>query len=368
MKTKVLIVIPRLGGTGGTETVLLSWQKYFSNHSDVKLTVLAPQGLRVTAYDRPIAKIVEPVSKIPVPAQRLLMIPRILWALHKNQYDDVICTTSKLIKMIAVLKKLCMPKHRHFRLLSWIHSSLYDESSITISDLQYADAHLAISSGIISQMQQNKITGKKYLIFNPVSESKTDDVSSMSVVNDHIKIVKFVYIGRVMWEGQKNLAKLFSALDKVSGNWQLEIFGTGDAAEIDHVKNFVSNHQLEKHVIIRGWVAKPFDNLECDYPVLTSKYEGLPMVLIEAQQHGIACISANCPTGPDDIITLESGYLYEPGDIDQLSGILQRCIDAPTVPFDPRKIRALSSRFAEGNYFENVERSLNMINTSNRKG
>ncbi|WP_253955356.1 glycosyltransferase [Lactiplantibacillus pentosus] len=190
----------------------------------------------------------------------------------------------------------------------------------------------------------------------------------MSVVNDHIKIVKFVYIGRVMWEGQKNLAELFSALDKVSGNWQLEIFGTGDAAEIDHVKNFVSNHQLEKHVIIRGWVAKPFDNLECDYLVLTSKYEGLPMVLIEAQQHGIACISANCPTGPDDIITLESGYLYEPGDIDQLSGILQRCIDAPTVSFDPRKIRALSSRFAEGNYFENFERSLNMINTSNRKG
>lgn len=187
MKTKVLIVIPRLGGTGGTETVLLSWQKYFSNHSDVKLTVLAPQGLRVTAYDRPIAKIVEPVSKIPVPAQRLLMIPRILWALHKNQYDDVICTTSRLIKMIAVLKKLCIPKHRHFRLVSWIHSSLYDEPSITISDLQYADAHLAISSGIISQMQQNKITGKKYLIFNPVSESKTDDVASMSVVNDHIK-------------------------------------------------------------------------------------------------------------------------------------------------------------------------------------
>lgn len=36
------------------------------------------------------------------------------------------------------------------------------------------------------------------------------------------------------------------------------------------------------------------------------------MVLIEAKQHGIACISANCPTSPDDIITLDSGYLYEP--------------------------------------------------------
>ncbi|MFT8757471.1 glycosyltransferase [Leuconostoc pseudomesenteroides] len=367
MKTKVLIIIPRLGGNGGTETVLLFWQKYFSNHSDVNLTFMAPQGLRATAYDRPISKIIEPVSKIPLPVQRLLMIPRVLWALNKNQYDDVICTTSKLIKMVAILRKVCMPKHRHFRLVSWIHSSLYDEPSIAISDLQYADAHLAISSGIISQMQQNKITGKKYLIFNPIPESKTDGLSSVSVANDHRKIVKFVYIGRIMWKGQKNLAELFTALDKVSGNWQLEIFGTGDAVEIDRVNNFVSNHQLAKHVIMRGWVARPFDNLECDYLVLTSKYEGLPMVLIEAQQHGIACISANCPTGPDDIITLDSGYLYEPGDIDQLSGILQQCIDAPTVPFDPRKIQALSSRFAEDAYFEKVERSLSMINTSNRK-
>lgn len=366
MKTKVLILIPRLSGNGGTETVLLSWQKYFSNHSDVKLTFLAPQGLRVTAYDRPIAKIVEPVSRIPVPAQRLLMIPRVLRALNHNQYDDVICTTSKLIKMVAALRKLCMPPHRHFRLVSWIHSSLCDDPSITISDLQYADAHLAISSGIISQMQQNKITGEKRLIFNPVSESATDDISSMNVTSAHREIVKFVYIGRVMWEGQKNLGELFSALEKVSGNWQLEIFGTGDEAETDRVKTFISNHQLKKNVIIRGWVAKPFDNLECDYLVLTSKYEGLPMVLIEAQQHGIACISANCPTGPDDIVTSESGYLYEPGDIDQLAGILQQCIDAPTVPFDPKKIQALSRRFAENAYFKNVERSLNMINESNR--
>lgn len=44
--------------------------------------------------------------------------------------------------------------------------------------------------------------------FNPVSESKTDDVSSMSVVNDHIKIVKFVYIGRVMWEGAEKFSRI----------------------------------------------------------------------------------------------------------------------------------------------------------------
>lgn len=271
MKTKVLVLIPRLNGNGGTETVLLSWQKYFSNHSDVKLTFLAPQGLRVTAYDRPIAKIVEPVSKIPVPAQRFLMVPRVLRALNQNQYDDVICTTSKLIRMVATLRKLCMPTHRHFRFVSWIHSSLYDEPSITISDLQYADAHLAISSGIISQMEKNKITGKKHLIFNPMSESATDDISSRSIAGAHREIVKFVYIGRIMWEGQKNLGELFSALEKVSGNWQLEIFGTGNKAETDHVKTFIGNHQLENHVIIHGWVTKPFDNLECDYLVLTSK-------------------------------------------------------------------------------------------------
>jgi len=51
--------------------------------------------------------------------------------------------------------------------------------------------------------------------------------------------------------------------------------------------------------------------------VMTSRFEGLPMVLIEAQACGLPIISFDCPTGPSFIIKDNvSGYLVEPGKID----------------------------------------------------
>ena len=39
-----------------------------------------------------------------------------------------------------------------------------------------------------------------------------------------------------------------------------------------------------------------------DIFVLSSKFEGLPNVLIESQKYGVPIISSNCPTGPNEIL------------------------------------------------------------------
>ncbi|MBV6541770.1 glycosyltransferase, partial [Ursidibacter maritimus] len=54
--------------------------------------------------------------------------------------------------------------------------------------------------------------------------------------------------------------------------------------------------------------------------VMSSKYEGLPMVLIEAQSIGLPIVSYDCPTGPSEIIKHDKdGLLVENQNIDELA-------------------------------------------------
>ena len=53
---------------------------------------------------------------------------------------------------------------------------------------------------------------------------------------------------------------------------------------------------------------------------MTSRYEGLPLVLLEAKQYGLPIVSFNCPTGPSEIvIDGENGYLINDFDIEEMS-------------------------------------------------
>ncbi|WP_455250594.1 glycosyltransferase family 4 protein [Porphyromonas sp.] len=62
---------------------------------------------------------------------------------------------------------------------------------------------------------------------------------------------------------------------------------------------------------------------------MTSRYEGLPMVLIEAQQMGLPIVSFACPCGPRDVITDGvDGYLLEVGDHEGFIQALRRLMDS----------------------------------------
>ncbi|MFT8372829.1 MAG: glycosyltransferase [Liquorilactobacillus satsumensis] len=54
---------------------------------------------------------------------------------------------------------------------------------------------------------------------------------------------------------------------------------------------------------LKGWVTNPWQQLkEMDALLLSSNYEGFPMVILEAISRGVPSISYDCPTGPADII------------------------------------------------------------------
>jgi glycoside transferase family 4 len=62
---------------------------------------------------------------------------------------------------------------------------------------------------------------------------------------------------------------------------------------------------------------------------MTSRYEGLPMVLIEAQHMGLPIVSFACPCGPKDVLHPgEDGYLISLGDDDGFLMALRQLMDS----------------------------------------
>lgn len=117
-----------------------------------------------------------------------------------------------------------------------------------------------------------------------------------------------------MLKGQKNLQDLFDALKLLPPkSIVLHIYGTG---EIDQCKKYLAKQKVDQSVIWHGWVADPWKQIRTlDATVLTSKYEGFPMALAESISYGVPGISADCPTGPADIIDSQNGLLYQVGDV-----------------------------------------------------
>ncbi|KHS85094.1 MULTISPECIES: glycosyltransferase family 4 protein [Pectobacterium] len=123
-----------------------------------------------------------------------------------------------------------------------------------------------------------------------------------------------IAIGRLSY--QKNFERLLFIWSKaIKKDWRLIIIGDGDNTKlvsmIEELNISDSVELLPAQQNISGYYnnAKIF--------LMTSRYEGLPMVLIECKNYGIPSISFNCKTGPAEIIVdKEDGYLIDYNDDD----------------------------------------------------
>lgn len=101
--------------------------------------------------------------------------------------------------------------------------------------------------------------------------------------------------------------------------WKLIIVGEGEDKQkiIELTKKLKIENTVELHLATTN-IAQYFE--KASIYCMSSRFEGLPMVLLEAQSFGLPIVSFDCDTGPAELIEENiTGYLVEPENIDELS-------------------------------------------------
>ncbi len=119
------------------------------------------------------------------------------------------------------------------------------------------------------------------------------------------------------------LLRAWKLIHEKQPDWTLDVYGKKDAslgfetlADELGIAHSIRFFDPEKNIVEKY--------LDSSIYILSSRFEGFGMVLIEAMACGVPCVSFNCPYGPSDIIKdNEDGYLVENGNSEQLA---EKCL------------------------------------------
>jgi glycosyltransferase involved in cell wall biosynthesis len=139
-------------------------------------------------------------------------------------------------------------------------------------------------------------------------------------------------VGRLT--GQKGFDLLITAFARIAGRhpeWKLVIWGEGE--ERTALRALAVELGIAHQVTMPGLTRRPLEWVEtADVFVLSSRYEGWGIVLLEAMGSGLPVISFNCKWGPAEMITHgHDGLLVEDGNVDALADSLDKVLSDATL-------------------------------------
>ncbi|WP_370598286.1 glycosyltransferase family 4 protein [Plesiomonas shigelloides] len=210
-----------------------------------------------------------------------------------------------LFLMLNIKSKLILSEHVGF-----------ETSSVIIRALKRFSYHFADQLVLLTQHDHNilkpYISTSSIVIPNPTIYTalpKSELANKKNIV---------LAVGRL--NQQKNFTKLiqlWAALPKeLHQQWKLRIVGSGEEREL--LLKVISEKAITESVeLVEASKEIHLEYKQASILVMTSRYEGLPLVLIEAKSFGLPAIAFDCKTGPAEIIcNMNDGFLIPEHDDD----------------------------------------------------
>lgn len=357
---KILIVAGQTHGFGGVETVVKKFYQLLSADPefDCKLIICGP-----TKNQNSLNWLCDIPHKIL--AQKIPFRALVKWVAKTQIVKEIKCNKPDVIiaydSFGTEISRYAINASKHnVKLISWPHFSFNTFSRKNQQRLLMADYHFAICDELKNQICQCGIDETNiFTIYNPVT--KTD-----IVIPKPDNKTKLLYLGRVQYEDQKNLKELFEAISLIKGKFTLDIVGGCSSQEKEKLMQLADRLNISDLIYFHDWQNNPWQYVKTNIAqvtslVMTSKFEGFGMVLVEAMSYGIYCVSSNCQTGPKDIIQENiNGNLYSLGNINSLATILQSIVNHQKRS-DYQLIKQSINHLYDDQYITNIKKVLREI-------
>jgi len=191
-----------------------------------------------------------------------------------------------------------------------------------------ADHVVAVSSGVKAGLINNyQISEKKIsVIYNPVDVDQIEATPPVTAEKPFI-----LAAGRL--HPQKRFDCLIKAYSQIASSFNEDLLILGEGKERTRLEEMVKAHNLEKRVHLPGFSQNLWSHMKAaSCFVLTSEYEGFPLILMEAMAAGCPVISFDCDYGPRELINDGfNGILVPAGDVEAMSAAMMRVLKEPAL-------------------------------------
>jgi len=146
---------------------------------------------------------------------------------------------------------------------------------------------------------------------------------------------------------RKDFATLVRAFARLRAGRECRLVLVGQGKEDDRLRTLAEELGVAQDVDLAGFRSNPYDFMaHSDVLALTSRWEGLGFVLIEAMALGTPVVATDCPSGPRELLEEgRLGALVEVGDWQALAGALEHTLAEPP---DPEGLREAARRYEIG--------------------
>ena len=232
----------------------------------------------------------------------------------KENKIDIIHTHHRMAAFYARLLMYIFPKVKH---IYTAHNIFDNKIKMYKYSLKGAKV-IAVGEGVSNHLKKD-LSVDSSIIYNAIPENNIR--TTVREIVDHTKI-KIGFIGRL--SEQKGLAYLIDAIKLIEKeNIHLFIAGDGDLKERLLVQ--VQALGLDDKITFLGYREDTTEIINsCDFMVMPSLYEGLPLTLIEYFQNGKTVVGTTIPGIQEVVVHEVSGLLVKPGDALSLSKEIQR--------------------------------------------